>query len=82
MWNKHSAILTMQDVRTNSSEGTNSVIKISVSRNANIKNIIKQIKNKDSLVALKLRDTSIGYNLEFDKKQTKTREQRSIDLYN
>ena len=81
MWNKHSAILARQDLTTNSSEGTNSAIKISVSRNANIWNIMKQIKNEDGLVALKLRDAAIGYNPESGKKRTKTREQRSIDLY-
>ena len=42
---------------------------------------MKQIKNEDSLVALKLRDAAIGYNPESGKKCTKTREQRSIDLY-
>ena len=72
MWNRHSAILARQDLTTNSSEGTNSAIKISVSRNANIWNIMKQINNEDSLVALKLRDAAIGYNPESGKKHTKT----------
>ena len=81
MWKKHSAILARQDLTINSSERTNSVVKISVSRNANIWNIIKQIKNQDSLVALKLRDAVIGYNTESRKKCTRVRKQRSIDLY-
>ena len=78
MWNKHSVILAKQDLTTNSGE----VIKISLSRNVNIWNIIKQIKNEDSFVALNLRDAAIGYNPESGKKRMKTREQRSIDLYN
>ena len=43
---------------------------------------MKQIKNEDSLVALKLRDAAIGYNPESGKKHTKTRKQISIYLYN
>ena len=68
MWNKYSAILSQQNLTTNSSEGTNSAIKIYVSRNANIWNIMKQIKNEDSLVGLKLRDAAIGYQPEYGKK--------------
>ena len=54
MWKKNLSILANQDLTNNSSDITDSVVRINVSGNANIWNIIKYIRNEDSLTALKL----------------------------
>ena len=60
LWNKNKAILNDDDLTTNSSEGYNLQIKLTMHRSANLWKVIHSLIMENSLVALKLRDQAIA----------------------
>ena len=80
LWNKYQAVLDEDPTTTNSSEGYNNAIQLSIPRNANVFSIIKQFITEDSLVEIKLRDAAIGSDPEEGRSRKKDWFQRQEDL--
>ena len=62
LWNKNEAILNGEDLTTNSSEGYNLQLKMSIPKNANLWKLIHSFIKEDSLISLKLRDHALEAN--------------------
>ena len=80
LWNKYQAVLDEDPTTTNSSEGYNNAIQLSIPHNANVFSIIKQFITEDSLVEIKLRDAAIGSDPEAGRSRKKDWFQRQQDL--
>ena len=83
LWNKNKAIMNDDDLTTNSSEGYNLQIKLSMPRSANIWKVIHCLIKEDSLVALKLRDQAIAPNSDSSPNSARRskQERRKAELY-
>ena len=82
LWNKYDAVINDNDTTTNASEGFNHVLQMSIPNHANVWQIIKQFKNEDGLMSLKLRDAAIGVNNDAGRKKSRERQQKKKDLRN
>lgn len=80
LWSKYATVVDGGATTTNTSEGFNNAIQISIPHNANIWVIIRQFQSEESLVAVKLRDAAIGHFPEAGKTRTKDRERRFLEL--
>ena len=56
LWNKHQAIVNEEDLTTNSSEGYNHQLRLSIPKNSNLWKLICHLIKEDSLNAWKIRD--------------------------
>ena len=81
LWNKFEAVCHGNSTTTNSSEGYNHALQMSLPNHANIWVVIKQFKSEDALMAVKLRDAAIGIDVDAGRKKVKEREQRRKDLF-
>ena len=80
LWNKFLAVSNDNSTTTNSSEGYDHALQMSLPNHACIWVIIKQFKSEDALMAVKLRDAAIGIEVDAGRKKVKEREQRRKDL--
>lgn len=80
MWNKYNAVSDGDETTTNSSEGFNNAIQMSLPHNANVFTLMKQFRTEDCLVALKLRDAVINADPEAGRSRRTDWQQRMEDL--
>ena len=67
-------------VTSNSCEGLNSAVKLSVPHNASMYSIILEFETEESFVRLKMKDAAIGANPEKQKKRSLDRDARREEL--
>ena len=60
LWDKMNAVLQGDDTTTNSSEGFNNAIQLSIPHNTNVFSLMKQFRAEDALRVVKLRDQEEG----------------------
>ena len=74
LWNKMNAVLQGDDTTTNSSEGFNNAIQLSIPHNANVFSLIKQFRAEDALMVVKLREAAVLPDPEAGRTRTKQRD--------
>lgn len=80
LWSKYDAVRSSEDTTTNSCEGFNNAIQLSVPHNASMWAVIHQFKTEESLVHVKLRDAAVGNTPDQNKRRTLNRVARMQEL--
>ena len=73
LWSKYETIKQGDDTTTNSSEGFNNAISLSIPRNASIWSLIHQFKTEESVMHIKLKEGISGVDKEKGKRRSKDR---------